>query len=160
MITVLVSFRASLYYKNTVGNEFHQYSIFFEPKLGEDVALGVGFNKLHFSSNTREFKGSSVDDGSGPVAEEIIAKKPGNGIYGSALGPAGEYSTEEVFTRALAIAVTSLADRLKIPVALNGSPALEPIFRSTAEDGDAFVEVYGIRAIYNVLEATQITSGP
>lgn len=49
--------------------------------------------------------------------------------------------------------MSALADKLKFPVALNGSPGLEPICDTRAgQNGDVIVDIYGLRAVYNVID--------
>lgn len=141
-----------IHYRKSSGDEFHQYIVRFVGKQGEDVALTLGFDELQLYSNTREFVGHYIGDSGNPTSEEIIAKRPGAGIYGSVLVPHEEWSQKEVRDRARDLAVSALAGRLKFPAAFNGSPAFEGIYRTESEEAGVLVEVYGIRAIYDEIE--------
>ncbi|MBI1175922.1 S8 family serine peptidase [bacterium] len=147
----------SVHYRKTVGDEFHQYLFSFLAAKGEDLALVLGFDELQFYSNTREFTSFFTDNSNNPVSEEVIGKRPGAGSYGSVLIPFEDYTTQEVKDRARELAIEALADRLKFPVALNGSPGLEAIYKTRSEAAGVLVEVYGIRALYDDIVGTLIS---
>jgi len=150
----------SVYYKKTVGDEFHQYFFLFRPQLGEDVGLAVGFDKLEFKSNTREFTASYLDNSNNPISEETIAKTPGGGTYGDFFVPLDQYDRDEVRDQARILAIGALSSRLKFPTALNGTPALEPIYDEEPEDNGTRVKIYGIKASYTQVEGTPIAPQP
>lgn len=137
-------------YKKTVGNEFHQYTVYFRPEAGEDIGLSVGFGELQFYSNTREFSAYYFDASDFPVSEEIIARTPEGGPVATFFVPWESYTSENIRTQARNAAIEAYADRLMFPVALNGSPDIEPIYESRDNDeSGVFYDVYGIKASYN-----------
>ena len=142
-------------YKKTVGDEFHEYHLLFQPELGEDIALAVAFDDLQFYSNTREFASSYLEDSNNPVSRETIARTPDSGFYTTFFISHEESTPEEIRKRARDEAVGLLADRLQFPVALNGSPAIRPIYRrvDTLDTGVVY-GVYGIEASYNSIVGT------
>lgn len=141
-------------YKRTLGEEFHQYMLYFLPGLGEDIGLGVGFDELQFYSNTREFAAYFLEGSPYPESTEVIAKRPGSKPYASFLVKWEDYSEEEVRNRARDFAIETLASRLKFPVALNGSPDLQPLYRYEEDPGGSgvMVDVFGVVATYNTIE--------
>lgn len=145
----------SVRYKRTVGEEFHQYMVYFLPGPGEDIGLAVGFDELQCYSNTREFAAYFLEGSTYPESHEVIAKRPGSGPYTSFLVKWEDYSEEEVRNRARDFAIETLASRLKFPVALNGSPDLKPLYRYEEEPGGSgvMVDVFGIVATYNTIES-------
>lgn len=145
----------TLYYKKTVGKEFRQYKISFRPEPGEDIGLAVGFDELQFDSNTRTFAGFLLEPFNEPTCEEIISRSPDSDPVESFLVPSGQYDAEEVRKQARDLAIGAYADRLKFPVALNGSPGLEAVFDEEFVDDGVLVRVYGLAASYNEITATQ-----
>jgi len=148
----------SVQYRITEGDEFRQYVFNFVPKIGEDVALALAFDDLQFYSNTREFRSFYIEGSDFPQSTEAIGKTPGNGTYGDIVVPFEDATGQEIKDRAREAAVDALADKLKFPVALDGSPSLEPIYDTRAQqNGDVIVDIYGLEAHYNVIEGFPVT---
>jgi hypothetical protein len=148
----------TIIYKKTVGDEYHEYNFWFQPELGEDIALAVAFDDLQLYSNSREFASSYLEDSNNPVSRETIARTPDSGFYTTFFISHEESTPEEIRKRARDAAVSLLADRLKFPVALNGSPAIEPLFdRIDFLDNGVVYGIVGITASYNSIVGTPIT---
>lgn len=142
-----------LHYKKTVGDQFHQYWIHFQPEAGEDIGVSVGFDELQFYSTTRGgFTGFHPHD-DGELSQEIIAKIPGSDPYETFRVADDEVG--EVEERARVMAFSAVRDLLKFPTVFNGSPALRPIYetRSDPLGGGSFVDVFGLIAEYESISA-------
>lgn len=148
----------SVAYRITDGDEFRQYFFHLLPKAGEDISLTLAFNDLQLQSNTRDFASFDVSGAGNPQSTEAIGKTPGSGSYGIIVIPREEATGEAIGNQAREAAVDALAGRLKFPVALNGSPSLVPIYDTTADqNGDVIVNIYGLKAHYNVIEGLPVT---
>ena len=142
----------TIHYKKTVGDEFHQYIINFRPEPGEDIGLSVGFGELQFYSNTRDFSAFYVEPAQFPGSQEIIARTPAGGPVATFFVPSKDNNMEYIRNEARDVAIAAYADRLVFPVALNGSPDIQAIYRSSGgDDSGTFYDVYGIRATYTEL---------